>query len=205
MAEETNTPKKQYNTIDELREAALGANYSQKEIDDFINLGKRFAAKPVLTALIEVVKEGIAKGCGVAEANRLEKKILSKMPYKDCGSIQMEFEETPHKLNICLSIVPKDYRAAIDIPDEKYGPEILTKFNFLKQIAMAFYQQFKEENAELYNRIVVYRHDVDFAALVNDPDSLTTLFIDPDCAKRIGIFPYYLNGSTNQPFYKGKK
>ncbi len=188
-------------TIEELKKAA-SEKFSQTEIENFITLGKQLASKAVITALINVVKDGPGKNKSVAECNRLVKKLGTKMPYNYCGYVQCEFKETPHKLNISLSIVPKTYEPDIEVPSQDFASEIFTKYEFLKKTATAYYLQFCEENTELFKRIIAYRDDLDLSELVIDEKSPATMYFDPESTTRIGVFPYWINGATGQPFRK---
>lgn len=187
--------------LEDIRKAA-SEKFSQSEIDDFINMGKKFASKAVITALINVVKDGPAKNKSLPECNRLVKKLGTKMPYNYCGFVHCEFKETPNKLNISLSIVPKDYEPDIEVPSAEYGNEIFTKYEFLKKTAAAYYLQFCEENADLFKRITAYRGDLDLSELVVDENHPATMYFDPESATRIGVFPYWINAATGQPFRK---
>jgi hypothetical protein len=203
MSETTENPEllTEESPVDQIRKAAA-AKFTQEEIDSFINMGKQMASKAVLTALTYVIQDGPSLSLSTSECNKLVKKIKTKMPYNYAGYVQQKFKETPHVLHISLSIVERDYVASIDVPTDEYEKEIYNKYGFLKETAKAYWKQFVEENPELYQRILNYRADVDFTELVVDAQSPTTMYLDPKCSKRIGIFPYYINADTGQPFYK---
>jgi hypothetical protein len=184
----------------ELREKARG-QYSDKEIDDFINMGKKIAAKSVLYALMEIIKEGPAKGFNQKESDELVEELVSAVPYNSSAFITMEFEEINFKLNVCLSLVEKTYKSEIDLPSYDYVNDLFEKYDFLKNTAIAYWHTFMENNNNLMARIESYRPDVDFSKLNVDPLTKTTLYWDPECAKRIGIFNYYVDPRGN-PFYK---
>lgn len=191
-------------TLEKIREAA-SEKFTPEEIDNFIQMGKRIASKSVLTAIMEVINEGPTKhGLDKKEAAKLCKLITKMMPHKDSGYTQLEFTEVPHKLNLCLSIVQKGYRTDIDIPDLRYATDLFEQYNFIKALAVAYWKQFSEDYNALFRRICNYRADLNLADLVIDPTNPTALYFDPNSAKRIGIFAYYVD-SNNRPFYKRTK
>lgn len=183
---------------------AVGDKYSEEEIDNFVNMSKKLGSKPVLHALMEVIKEGPSKGYDKDEADRLVKLISSTLPYNYCGYVDIEMQEIPYRLNICLSLVAKNYRTEIDIPSHNYVADLFSKYDMLKEIARAYWRSYVEANGNLYKRICDYRPDVDFSELKIDDVTKTTLYFDPSCAKRVGIFCYYVD-SKGQPFYKRQK
>ena len=186
--------------LDELR-ARAREKFSDAEISNFINMGKRIASKPVLAALKVVVNEGPARGLDAAEAERLCRKIDAVSQFRDCGYVELEFRETTMKLIVCLSLVERGYRTEVDIPSTDYINDLFSKYDFLKQTAVAYWRTFVEENGKLAKRIAAYRADVDFGNLQIDGDSKTTMFWDAEAAKRVGIFCYYVD-VNGKPFYK---
>ncbi len=171
--------------------------FSEGEIENFIKMGKVLTSKSVLSAVIEVVKEGP----DARESARLVKTITKRMPYDASGYVSLAFKEIPYTLNVTLSIVEKGYKTDIDIPSADYARDLFTKYDFLKETARAYWRQFIEEHPELHRRICKYRPDVDFSALTVDPENPTTMYFDANCTRRIGIFCYYLD-ENGQPFYK---
>jgi uncharacterized protein (UPF0335 family) len=188
--------------LENLRERAKD-KFSTEEIDKFIKMAKVLCSKAVLSALICVIREGPEKGFDAKMAKKLVAKIETVMPYNYCGFTQVAFREIPHLLNISLSLVPRDYKTEIDVLPG-YEKDLFSQYNFLKQTAIAYWAQFREDHAKLYKMICEYRSDVDFSALVIDPNNVTTMYIDPLCAKRVGVFCYYVDKDGN-PFYKKKK
>lgn len=186
--------------INELRERAK-KDFSSDEIQNFITMGKQLSGKTVIYALIEVIGEGPQNGFGAEESKRLIKKLTKIIPYNYSGCVSCAFTETPLVLNITLSLVNRDYKTDIDIPSPAYANDLFTKYNFLKNTAIAYWRQFAEEHPELYKRICAYRSDIDFSNLTVDKTNPTTLYFDPACKKRIGIFCYYVT-ERGQPFYK---
>lgn len=184
--------------INELRER-MGKDFSQDEITNFITMGKQLAGKTVLTSLIKVLEEGPQKG--FSSPVRLIKKIKKLIPYNYVGFVQCSFVEINFLLNVSLSLVERKYVTDIDIPSGDYAEDLFQKYNFLKNIASAYWRQFCEENKDLFKKICDYRSDIDFSALVVDPNNPTTMYFDPDCAYRVGIFCYYVD-RDGRPFYK---
>lgn len=188
--------------INELKQRAK-ENFSDEEIQQFITMGKILASKAVLTLLIKTVEEGPAKGLPKEECDRLVKKITVRMPYNYSGFVTCGFKEVPHQLHVTLSIVDRDYKTDIDIPHMSYAKDLFTKYDFLKNTAVAYWRQFAETEPELFDRVCKYRDDVDFSELVIDEKNPTTMFFDESAKFRVGIFAYYtLNG---KPFYKKTK
>jgi hypothetical protein len=181
--------------------AAASKKFSQQEIDGIIKTGKIMASKAVLSMLISVIEEGKEKGFDSAECDKLVKLIRGRMPYDYCGFVQCEFEETDFKLNISLTLAERGYKAEISVPDAKYAQDLYSQYNFLKGVAVAYWQQFVEDYNALYKRICAYRKDVDFSVLTIDAASPTTLFFDPKSKMRVAVFPYYTN-AQGQPLRK---
>lgn len=177
--------------------AQMQSRFNDDDIKEFIRTGKEIASKTVLTAVMRVIEEGPGKNLDAGIAASLVKKISKLMPYNHVAPMQHTFTETPYRLHISLSIVPKDYKSEIDIPDEKYGPMIIEDCKFLKSTAIAYWRQFAEDNKDLYEKICKYRPDIDFTNLVIDPKNPTTMYFDPECKFRVGIFFYYTDPNGN--------
>lgn len=189
--------------LNELR-ARARKDFSTDEVENFIKMGKVLASKSILSMLICLIKEGPAKGLDEAESKKLTKKIEQLMPYNYSGYVSLSFKEIPYILNVCLSLVDKDYVTDIDIPHESYAKDLYGKYDFLKQIARAFWRQFAQERPELIKRIAEYRTDIDFSDLVTDPVNTTVMYFDQDTNKRVGIFCYYVD-EQGRPFYKKRQ
>jgi len=190
------------NIIEELKEKAK-EKFSEEEIQKFIQMGKVLCSKSVLSAVICIIMEGPTKGKDPRIAKKLKTKIEAAMPYTYCGYTQVGFHEFEFKLNICLSLVDLGYKTEIDIPHEGYAKDLFAQYDFLKKTAQAYWRQFAEEHKKLYRQICEYRSDVDFSQLVIDSGNITTMYFDPECKKRVGIFAYYCD-ANNQPYYKKK-
>ncbi len=175
----------------ELRDKAR-EKFSDQEIDNFISMGRTFAGKAVVNAVIEVVKEGPSKGFSQKTCDALVKKLEKRIPCKFAGYFSCEFKEIPEKLHMSLVIAPNNYKTDIDIPSLDYVNDLYRKYDMLKNIAIAYWSQFAEENPDLYNAVCEYRADVNFNLTI-DTANPTTLYFDPDCAKRIGIYCYYVD------------
>ncbi len=190
-------------TLDDLRIKAAG-KFSTAEIENFIKLGKVMTSKAILSAVVCVVMEGPSKGFARDEADRLKKKIEKLITEKGAGYTQVAFRETSMKLNICLSLVDRQYKTDISIPSTDYARDLFRQYDFIKNTAVAYWRQFAQENPSLYKRICDYRSDVDFSELTIDEKNPTTLYFDPACAKRVGIFCYYVDEDGNA-YYKKKQ
>ncbi len=187
--------------IEELRQKAK-ESFSSEEVDSFINMGKIIASKVVLTMLTTVIEEGPTKhSLDQKECAKLSKKIKATMPYNYVGFVQCSFKEIPFSLNISLSLVNKGYKTDVHIPHADYTSDLFEKYNLLKQLAVAYWRQYAEDNSALFKRICNYRADIDFSNLIIDPQNPTTLYLDPQSEKRVGIFCYYVD-QNGKPFYK---
>lgn len=175
-------------------------NFSDDEVAKFINLGNVLASKSVLHALCHVLHDGRDKKVG----HELVKKVTELMPYDYSGHSSISFHEIPYKLNIFLSLVDRNYRTDIDIPSEDYSKDLYEQYNFLKKVAVAYWKQFSEENPDLLKEISIHRPDLDFTSLIIDANNPTTMYFDPECSKRIGIFCCYVD-EKGVPFYKKAK
>lgn len=173
--------------------SAAAKKYSQEEITAIIKMGKVMASKAVLMMLISVIEEGPGRGLSDEECKTLVRLVKQRMTYDYCGFLQCDFDETEYKLNISLTLAEKDYVADISVPDVKYAKDLYDKYNFLKSIAIAYWTQFTEDHNALFKRICAYRADINFAELVVDPKSPTTLYFDQDSKKRVGILPYWVD------------
>lgn len=192
--------------LEELK-AKAAEKFSKKEIDDFMNMGRKLASKPVLSALKEVIMAKTPNGddpVDTEEAKKICAKIDKLMPYNYCGYVSIGFKpsEFMGTLNISLSIVPRDYKTEIDIPSTDYAKDLFEQYDFLRKTAVAFWHTWMEENPDLLRRIADYRPDVDFSKLQVDPEShYSTLFWDAATSKRVGIFCYYVD-AHGRPYYK---
>lgn len=168
---------------------------SPEQLKQMVDLGKKMASKPVLNALIVLVNS-----VNSPKSAKLAKKIKKTISYNYSGFIQAEFDDLEFKLNICLSLVDRDYTANIDVPSLEYAKDLYEKYNYLKHIAIAYWVQYTEDNKKLYAEICAHLN-TNAVLLQVDETNPTTLFFDPDCAKRVGIFPYYVD-ANNKPYYK---
>lgn len=174
--------------------------FTAEEIESIITMTNRLAEKPVLYALIKVLEDSPSRGFSQEEASELIDQIRNLLKYNYCGFVQCTFNEIAHKLNISLSIVPQDYICQIDVPHEDYAKDVYDKYNVVKSAALTYWKQFTEDNSELISQLKKYRPDLEFD-LVIDNSNPTTLYFDPKCPFRIGIFPYYVD-QYNRPLKK---
>jgi len=190
------------NRLDKIKEEALKANYSEDEINDFINMGHKFAGKSTLTALIELVNIKAVTSAQKAEAVRIVKKINKLMKYNFSGYISFEFREFTNVLNIQMSLSDKEYRLDIDVPPgDDYAKEILSRISWLKYVTIAYWKQFCTDNKSLFKRICDHCNDVDFDTLKISPDNPNSLYWDADQPKRVVVFAYYTT-SDGRALYK---
>lgn len=147
-----------------------------------MEFGYAFAGKAVLAAAVCALN-----GVGATASPSLVKLVEAKMPSERPACITCEFAETSCKLQIYLSLVARDHRAEASVPNEEYAMDLYKKYNTAKDFAIAFWRQFEVDNPAIFARIKAGRPDLDWVLRV-DPDSPTTLFFDPDCVFRAGIF-----------------
>ena len=204
--------------IAELRKQPGMENITAEDIDNMINLNRKFAEKAVLTVLLATLENAVPDENGVTlsktKLKKLQRSISDRIP-KSCGYTQVSFDDTEDKLNISLAKVASDYAANVWIPENADPQEILREFNMLKKAARSFWMQFTEENVELVETIKLARPDIQwcvtedtsdetgavFGGLTVDPKAPTTLYFDPKCEIRVGIFPYYV-GPDGKLFFK---
>ncbi|QYB17448.1 hypothetical protein PV-S19_0084 [Pacmanvirus S19] len=186
--------------LNELRQKAK-EKFTDEEIDSYISVGKKLASKPVLSMVICMLKEKIATNGDKTLGDKLVRKIEKRMPYNYCGYVSLGFKETSMKLNICLSLVDRDYKTDISIPSNDYVRALFEQYDFLKQTAAAYWRQFCEEFPELSKEICDYLNDTDLSNLRIDPMNPTTMYFNNEAKKRVGLFCYYTDAS-GRPWYK---
>lgn len=125
------------------------------------------------------------------KATQLCAAINAQMPFSGIIPATIEFNEIPDKLNLILSIVPRDYVADIRFPHEKYKPDIVNQYEFIKHAAYVYWVEFSRRNPRLISKIAKFAPDVDFSELKVDPQSLTTMYFSPLSTTRLGIFGFY--------------
>lgn len=187
-------PKPVYKTMEELK-AAAREKFSDEEIEKFINMGKAIACKPVLTMLKETIEEYTSDGSrdnDITTAKKLARKVMRLCPYTSCAHLEMDFADVPYHFGLSLSMMPKDYIAAIDIP-EAYVRDVIQQYISLKATACAFWTTFCNENQALVAKIANYCTNVDFSQLTIDPDNKTQMYFTTTTSNRICICPYYFD------------
>ena len=175
------------------KKADVVSGLSKKDIDGFINIGKKLAAKSVHYVLADLIRE-----YAPAE-EELAEQIEKMSPCNYCGYIQIEFKETPIKLNVCLSKVPNNYKASIYVPPGEYSQELYREYDTLKIAALAYFGAFINENKQL---IKLLESKLGFKLdLTIDTENPTTMWFNRDSKHRIGIFPYYVD-ADGKPLQK---
>lgn len=178
----------------------MGKKFSRDEVENFVKLGKKVAAKPVLSLIISTLKEHMSE----MQLRPLEKKIRKTMPYNYCIPAQLTFAELPgYRLNIQLSIVPRNYKTDISIPDVKYVPELLHQYDFLRKTAVAYWVEWARMYPGLYQKIITVLKDIDLSEPHVDDANPTTIYFCPEAKSRIGIFCYYTD-EAGRPMIKKK-
>lgn len=203
--------------ITELRKQPGMENITAEDIDNMINLNRKFAEKAVLTVLLETISVATPAEDGTNmsknKLKKLQRTIENRIP-KSCGYTQIEFDDTDDKLNISLAKVAADYAANVWIPENADPQEIMREFNMLKKAARSYWMQFTEENVDIIEQIKHARPDIEWCVteigdemnsttggLTVDVKSPTTMYFDPNCSIRVGIFPYYV-GPDGKLFFK---
>jgi hypothetical protein len=125
------------------------------------------------------------------KATQLCAAINAQMPFAGIIPATIEFTEIPDKLNLILSIVPRNYVADIQFPHERYKPDIVNQYEFIKHAAYVYWIEFSRRNPRLISKIAKFAPDVDFSELKVDPQSLTTMYFSPLSTTRLGIFGFY--------------
>ena len=180
-------------SLDELKLRATN-NFSEKEVEDFVNMGKILASKAVLSALTAVINDGVTMNLSATTAERLSGRVKSLMPYEYSGYADVELAGMDIRLRIQLALCNRNYKAEVQVPDDEgFIKDLYTQYDFLKKMAIAYWKSFMEDNADLVTEIMEYRADVDFTMMTIDSSSPTTLYFDPNCEKRVGLLPYYVN------------
>lgn len=157
-----------------------------QQLAEFIEMCKKLASKSIICYLKTLLEARSAP-------QKLIRKLEACMTYNYCGYLTVEFEETPVKLNISLSLVPRDYRTEIDIPSADYANDLIKQYNMLKAMALAYWVQFQTDHPALYAKLQTVLSDLDISAFRMDQSNPTTIYLDPMSEKRVGIFCYYTN------------
>jgi hypothetical protein len=186
--------------LDEIRER-VSSDFSREEIETFIKSGKILASKSVLSALISLIEEGPERGLDASESKRLAKKVRGVMPYNYCGYCSMSFHEMPYVLNISLTLAKNDYKTTIEVPSDEYAQQLYGYYNFLKNIAQAFWKQWQQDHPEVYKRVSEYLAkppmSVDISELKIDDEISTSLVWDKTSRQRVSLICYWtLNGTV---------
>lgn len=185
--------------MEEIKTAAR-KNFSEQEIDDFIHMAKKITCKAVLTHVCEILKT-----VEHTDAPRLIARLEKLMPVA-AGCIIVDLAQIEMKLNISLSICPRDYVASIPVPDDPgFKQDLYSQYDAVKKLAVQYWRQFSEDEADLVTQIAAACPNVNFDELViGSGTANTTLYFDETCPKRCGIFPYYTDLS-GRPFVKRGK
>lgn len=184
--------------------------FSKEELESFINMGSVMASKAVLTVLSETIKERVSQGASAEDNKRgrtLAKRVRNARPYQHSGYISLDFDDPEIKLTLCVSLarVSKEYELQVDIPSEQHGRNLFIKFAFLKNLAMAYWAKFTEDNPKLLRKVAKYMPDIDFSQLQVDKQKPYTMYFNPASESRIGIYCFFLD-EHGKPFYrKGQK
>lgn len=143
----------------------------------FIEFGTAFAGKAVLTAALR------AAGADRQLNSRLERLMPTERP----ACITCSLHETEYKLQIFLSLAPREYRTVVDVPSEEYARDLYMKYHIAKDFAVTYWKHILLENPDIAKALTAARPDLDWELRV-DPDSKTTLYFDSACEWRVGLF-----------------
>jgi hypothetical protein len=194
-----------------LTQMAKKAPPTKEEIDQFMMMGSQLAGKAVLHALMAVITDGPKKGYSAKESKRLKNLIEKTVPFPYSGYLQCDFgndfgKDFP-KLNISLSLVKNTYTTNVELPQmkdgvaDRYSGDVLSKCMGLRNISIAYWRQYAGDHPALYADIVNYRPDLDFSEIHEDTKRWLTLYFDPACEYRVGVYAYYVD-SAGKPMLK---
>lgn len=172
--------------------------YTDEDIDRFIDLAKKFASKPVLHTLIELVKHKL--GPDSQQTKSLTKKIIKRKAYDQCQSFAIEFNETPQKLHIGLTMAPADYDSTVDIPHESYTEAVCARRAFLVNIARQYWKSF----TLMYPEVVagIRRAIPSWDGELTPASNGTSLFLTEDCPYRVSVYCWYFDETTGAAYWK---
>lgn len=169
---------------------------TKEELENFAQLGYKISSKVIVYALMELVKhysQFLDEKRTQVYYDRLITRIMACAHHKECTPLQLGFKETEYKLNMCLSVVPKDHKIEIDIPSDAYRGDIFDHIRTLLNFAVVYWKQFAIEQSALISDIVDALPDVDLADLKQDAQSSCNLFWCPNAPLRVGVFCYYVD------------
>ena len=86
-----------------------------------------------------------------------------------------------------LALVPKDYSINIYSPDQ-YTETIYKSLAYMLRCATFYHVSILQSNPRLINYMRKIRPDVDFSKLQMNEKDRSSLFFDPQCEQRIGVF-----------------
>lgn len=160
--------------------------FTPEEARQFTEMGAILAGKAVMYALAEVV------AMNPAAPAALVARVRAAAPFNYCGYTKIEFgdPEIPYILNVSLTLAERIHRTRISIPSG-FEQDLYKQYEFLKQIAIAYYKHWTIDNAALIAEITPYCPGADLSELRVDPANLTSLYFDADCPKRASVFCYY--------------
>lgn len=183
--------------IDELKKQ-LDGKFSSEEIDKYIVAGKILAQKPLIRLICDNLKH-----CCTADVKKIAKLVIKferLLEYQYCGYVKIEFNEIPETLHITWSIADNTYRPVIDIPDQKYGPEVLHSIGSLKTAAQSTFDSLKQQNPTLFAKAAaVCGRELSFTI---DPANPMLAYIDPAVSTRMVIFGYYVDANGHALYRK---
>lgn len=181
--------------MEEIIDAAKG-KFTREEIENFIHMGRRITSKAVLTAACEVLRLSTH-----VDAPRLIARIEKLRPAA-AGVVVIDLNGLDMKLNITLSICQADYAADLLVPDDpEFKKDLYKQYDNIKQLAVAFWKQFTEEESGLFAQLKECCPGAFDELKIGTGNASTTVYFDEACPKRAGVFPYYTD-LEGKPFVK---
>lgn len=172
---------------------ADSSEITEEDMNNFIDRAKKIASKAVLHTLVELIKHN-----GGNEA--LCRKVLKRKPYDYCKSVVFEFNETPQKLHMSLTMAPADYDSTVDIPHESYTEKICTWRAALVVMAQNYWKYFSLTYPELVENIK--KAVENWNGQLNIAPNGTSLYFTESCPYKVSVFCVYSDERTNTMYWK---
>jgi hypothetical protein len=121
---------------------------SEAQIEKSIEYLTRVTEKPILHMVCETLAE-------YPNTEDLRERVAKMIRYP-CAPLVCEFKDDEHlsdKLQICLSLVQKDYKAEISVPHPDYAKEVFMMYDKIRAAVVAYWKTFCLAHPELINEL----------------------------------------------------
>ena len=173
--------------------AKTNGNYSEEEIRKYVNMSKLLAREPIFRLIRKMLKaksdteydDLIARMGRICEekAGAHAPLAIPKEMRKDIGI---------HKLHIWLATGPKTHKPETAAPTQEFAETIYKQYNFLKNIAVAYWKQFQRDHADIMAELTaIFGEPVQ--ELKIPEDNITTLCFDPRFNERIVLMAAFVD------------